>query len=79
MEKRTVRELGGEIGGALITESIQLKEEGDNTLDNLTVEMKTIILDVVMRVLARHTDKKIVNDIDFPVDPDKRSTFILDK
>jgi hypothetical protein len=55
---RTVRELGGEIWSEL------LKAVPEEKLDWQT---KNEIVDVVMRVLARHVGEVISNDDDLPV------------
>ncbi len=69
MKSRTVRELGGEISAEIYTEQDLLLARDDNSLKNLDYLTLNKVVDLMMSVLARHTETIIVNDKDFPVIP----------
>ena len=55
-----MRELGGEIWTEV---NYRIDEEGCDW------RVKSELIDIVMGVLARHANKKLVNDSDLPVEP----------
>ena len=56
----TVRELGGEIWAEM---TIHIDDQ------DLAVEVKHSLIDLITRVLARHVGERIENDLDLPVEP----------
>lgn len=56
---RTVRELGGEFAAEL----------SGGPVPELPLATHEAVIDLVMRVLARHCGSTIENDADFPVEP----------
>lgn len=62
--QRTIRELGGEIWSELEQRIGSLG--GTGKVDWKAIETVT---EIVMGVLARYADHRIVNDRDFPVEP----------
>ena len=67
MEKRSVRELGGEVW-AEITQ-LQNAEGGDSLLKEVDFKATQELCELVMGVLARYEGITIVNDGDLPVRP----------
>ncbi|MCC7424016.1 MAG: hypothetical protein IT428_27440 [Planctomycetaceae bacterium] len=72
MAERTVRELAGEIWSEVNHEWIDAAANG-SPLATLDINAFHRILDILMGVLARHIDARIINDEDFPVVPLKKS------
>ncbi len=64
---RTVRELGGEIWAELDYE--WRNNQSTCPPSNWNTDAAILIVDIVMAVLARHTDTLIVMDEDLPVTP----------
>jgi hypothetical protein len=58
-ESRTIRELGGEFWAELF----YFSEE------DIHWRTKDAVVDLLVRVLARHSEKVLVNDEDLPVEP----------
>lgn len=65
MNKRTIRELGGEIWSEVFTR----RTHGDPKLKNLPQEAEDEIMDLVIGVLARYKGVLIEDDEDLPVTP----------
>ncbi len=65
MNKRTIRELGGEVWAEISTR----RSHGHIKLKNLQQEALDEIIDLFMGVLARHKDTVIEDDEGLPVTP----------
>jgi hypothetical protein len=56
MKSRTVRELGGEISAEIYTEQDLLLASNNDSLKNLDYLTLNKVIDLMMSVLARHTE-----------------------
>jgi hypothetical protein len=68
MLEKTVRELTGEILAEILQESWNAASNA-TPLVSLQMEARDRIVDIIMGVLARHSNVMIVNDSDLPVEP----------
>jgi hypothetical protein len=68
MVEKTVRELAGEIWAELQIRCTACTY-GESPLRALDSEALSAVTDIVLGVLARHSDTVIINDRDFPVAP----------
>lgn len=65
MNKRTIRELGGEIWAEISTR----RHNGHTKLRDLPQETENEIIDLIIGVLARYKGVQIEDDEDLPVTP----------
>lgn len=63
MSSRTIREIGGEIWAELEKE----RKRPDSPVGDIAYSQTHALVDLVMSILARHADSKLVNDKDLPV------------
>ncbi len=66
MPEKTIRELGGEIWSEITMEK---QFNSSSQINLIPFEADDALIELIMGVLARHENSKIVNDKDFPVAP----------